>query len=41
MPAALSHIFYVAAGLICVILVSTFFLKEIPLRRSNKAEAKA
>jgi EmrB/QacA subfamily drug resistance transporter len=41
MAPALSHIFYVAAGLITMILISTFFLKEIPLRRSNKVEAKA
>jgi hypothetical protein len=41
MPKALSHIFYVATGLITLILLSTFFLKEIPLRRSNKAEAKS
>lgn len=41
MAPALSHIFYVAAGLTALILVTTFFLKELPLRRSNQAEAKA
>jgi EmrB/QacA subfamily drug resistance transporter len=40
MAPALSHIFYVATGLITLILLSTFFFREIPLRRSNKAEAK-
>ena len=39
MAPALSHIFYVAAGLIAMILASTFFLKETPLRRSNAAPA--
>ena len=41
MAPALSHIFYVAAGLMGLILATTFFLKEIPLRRSNKIEAKS
>ena len=41
MAPALSHIFYLATGLIVLILFTTFFLKELPLRRSNKAEAKA
>jgi EmrB/QacA subfamily drug resistance transporter len=38
LPVALSHIFYVVTALIVVVLVSTVFLKELPLRRSNKAE---
>ena len=41
MPKALSHIFYLAAILIAVILASSFFLREIPLRRSNKREPDA
>jgi EmrB/QacA subfamily drug resistance transporter len=35
---ALSHVFWVMTGLCAAILVSTVFFKEIPLRRSNKAE---
>ncbi len=35
---ALDHVFYLATGLMVVILLSSFFLREIPLRRSNKQE---
>jgi EmrB/QacA subfamily drug resistance transporter len=38
---ALSHVFWVMAGLCLAILVTTVFLKELPLRRSNKAETSA
>jgi EmrB/QacA subfamily drug resistance transporter len=38
---AVSHIFYLATGLIVVICLSTVFLKEIPLRNSNKPPVKA
>jgi EmrB/QacA subfamily drug resistance transporter len=38
---ALNHVFWVMVGLCAAILLSTFFLKEIPLRRSNKAETSA
>jgi EmrB/QacA subfamily drug resistance transporter len=36
---ALSHVFWVMVGLCMAILMTTVFFKEIPLRRSNKAEA--
>jgi MFS family permease len=36
---ALSHVFWVMAGLCMAILVTTVFLKEIPLRRSNTQPA--
>lgn len=35
---ALSHVFWVMTGLCVAILVTTLFLKELPLRRSNKTE---
>lgn len=35
---ALNDIFYLAAALLAAIFVSTLFLKEIPLRRSNRPE---
>jgi EmrB/QacA subfamily drug resistance transporter len=38
---AVSHIFYLATALIVVVCLTTYFLKEIPLRSSNKPEAKA
>ena len=38
---ALDHVFYLATGLMVVILLSSFFLREIPLRRSNKQEEPA
>ena len=37
---ALSHVFWVMTGLCVAILLTTVFLKELPLRRSNKAEPK-
>lgn len=37
---ALRYVFYVATGLMAAMLLSTLFLKEIPLRRSNKQEHK-
>ncbi|HEY1771929.1 MAG TPA: MDR family MFS transporter [Gammaproteobacteria bacterium] len=39
LAAALSHIFWLMLGLCAAILVTTIFLKEIPLRRSNKKES--
>ena len=38
---ALRYVFWVATALMAAIFVSTLFLKEIPLRRSNKQEQSA
>jgi EmrB/QacA subfamily drug resistance transporter len=38
LASALSDVFYLATALLVVIFISTLFLKEIPLRRSNRQE---
>lgn len=41
LASALSDVFWVTTALLATILLATFFLREIPLRRSNKREKPA